>query len=1345
MPASRLAPPRAPSGKVTLQAPPELVTGDDTSSLLTSLLPMLGTVGAIVMVTMSNSGVTGLLTGGMFLMSSLGFVAANGWRQRSQRAAQVLGSRREYLAYLTDLRQTVRVAARQQRRAANWIYPAPSTLVHIADERTRVWERGPSDHDFLDIRIGVAEQPSSLVLEAPELPPLAQLDPVAASAAHRFMITHEVQPDVPLGIRLGTLTRVEITGPEIESRSLARSIVLGAATLHHPENLVIAVVADPSALTHWEWVKWLPHAHSRRVEDGVGPARMVVSSFDNLIDLLPADVTNRTRFSGPSTTTPHLLVVTDGVNRPLSELHIDGLDAVTVLDLPVRWGAFEDDDAARIALTAAPDGMHAEVLDLRTGSTTFTPDTCSLPEAEATARRLMPLYAGPAALESRAAEQLELTQLLGLPDVRDIDLDVAWRGRLERDRLRVPIGQDTTGAPLVLDLKESAQQGMGPHGVLIGATGSGKSEVLRTLVLALGLTHSPEELNFVLVDFKGGATFAGMAQMPHVSAIITNLGQELSLVDRFQDALQGEIVRRQELLRAAGNFANVGDYEKARREGRTELEPLPALLVVVDEFSELLAAKPEFVDSFVNIGRVGRSLHVHLLMASQRLEEGKLRGLDTYLSYRIGLRTFSGPESRAVLGVPDAVNLPREPGVGYLKFSSEGMTQFKAAYVSGNLRPRSADEQERVAAALQAITPFTAARVETIDIDADPATPEALRHEPTGSHEPTPEETGTDLTEHGSQRRRRSGRRRSASNEAVSTFEVAVSLMAGRGPEAHRVWLPPLDQPETFDMLMADLAPDPHLGLVSQSWRRAGTFTVPLGIVDRPLEQRRDPFVVSLAGSAGHMAVVGRPQSGKSTAVRTLVTGLALTHTPLEIQVYVLDFGGGTFTGLQDLPHISGVAARTDTEAVRRVVAEVTQVVDAREAYFREQGIDSMETYRRQRADGQADDGWGDVFLVVDGYGTLRTEFEPLEAAVQAIAARGLGYGVHLIITATRWFEIRPQVKDPIGTRIELRLGDPGDSEVDRKLAANVPASAPGRGLSPDKLHMLMALPRIDGTSNPDTLADGVADLVRRVAGAWQGPTGPRLRLLPQEISLDRVRELAPADDPRLLLGVDEATLSPFGIDPAEEPHLYVFGESNSGKTSLLRGIAAEIQRLYTPKQAKIFVVDYRRGLLDEIPSPYLGAYLTSDQLAAGGMSELAAFFSSRIPGPDLTPEQLRTRSWWSGAEGFVLVDDYDLVATSQGNPLTPLVPLLAQAADLGLHVVIARHTGGASRAMYDPVLQRLSDLGTTGMLLSGNPEEGTLIGRVKAIQSVPGRVQVVSRDRGLFTGHLAHAPSRHT
>lgn len=1318
MPGSRLAPPRVPSGKIAVQAPPELQPSDGGSSLITSLMPMVGSIGAIVMVSISNSGPTGFITGGLFLMSSLGFVAVNGWRQRGQRQSTILASRREYLAYLTDLRQTVRVAAKQQRRAANWLNPPPSALTYIAEERTRVWERSPEDLDFLTVRVGSNDQPLCLTLEAPELPPLAQLDPVSASAAHRFMLAHEMQKNLPLAISLREHARVEVTGDEAEVRSVVRAMLLHATTMQHPDNLQVAIYSDESSLAQWEWAKWLPHTHSRRVNDGLGPARMIGSNLAELEDLLPSEIRERPRFGRDAASKlPHVIIVVDGARVANGDPIIteEGVLGVTVIELPTRWSDLENPAVLRVAFTqnATAPKQAAELISLHAAAVEFTADAISIIEAEATARRLMPLHTASSTAERvSSTAQAELVDLLGLGDVRDIDFDAAWAGRLERDRLRVPIGQALDGSPLILDIKESAQQGMGPHGLIIGATGSGKSEVLRTLVLALALTHSPEQLNFVLVDFKGGATFAGMAGMPHVSAIITNLGEEISLVDRMQDAIQGEMVRRQELLRASGNFANVSDYEKARRGGRTDLAPLPALLIVADEFSELLSAKPEFVETFVNIGRLGRSLQVHLLMSSQRLEEGKLRGLDTFLSYRIGLRTFSAAESRTVLGVPDAYTLPAEPGAGFLKSDTQTMTQFRAAYVSGppQRRKRAVAGVARSDASAR-VELFTAKPVWRV-VDAEPISEVDTSTEP---------------------------------EETRSTFEIAVQRMSGRGPAAHQVWLPPLEDPASLDQLMPDLAEDPVLGLVSARWRGEGALTVPLGIVDIPLEQRRESLTISLGGAAGHMVIVGGPLSGKSTLARTAMVALSLTATPRDLQFYVIDFGGGSFAGMHSFPHLSGLATRSEPDVVRRTVAEVTSIVNSREIYFRQNGIDSIETYRQRRAEGRVDDGYGDIFLIVDGWATLRAEFESLEADIQAIAARGLTFGVHVILTAARWLELRANIKDLIGTRLELRLGDPSDSEIDRKAAINVSMGTPGRGLSPRRLQMLTALPRIDGSGDSSTLADGVDDLIHRVSAAWTGPAGPKLRLLPDSISLEEVRAIAPAETRLVMLGVDEANLAPFGVDPLSEPHLYLFGDAASGKSSMLRTYANEIMRLYTPAQAKIFVVDYRRALLGEIPDEYLGSYMSANDQATSGIQELANFFRSRIPGPDVTAEQLRTRSWWTGLEGFLLVDDYDLVATSQGNPLAPLAPLLAQASDLGLHLILTRRAGGASRAAYDAILQPLVDLGTTGVLLSGSPEEGALIGKVKPRQSVAGRAQIVSRDRGLVSAQLAYVPPRYS
>ncbi|WP_248579919.1 type VII secretion protein EccCa [Nocardioides sp. InS609-2] len=1311
-----------PSGQIVLQPPPQLQEGEGASGVLMNAIPMLGSLGSIVMVaTLGGTGASrgrSFIAAGMFLFATLGFIVVQIDRQRKQRAQQVTGSRTEYLRYLTNIRKIARDAATQQRRALTWHHPDPSALPALAEDRQRLWEHGPSDPNFLHVRYGLCAQPLSLELVPPESAPIDQVDPAAASALHRLLVVHRLQPNLPASIDLRAFDRVEVCGPEDEARSLARSMICSATAFHNPEQLIVAVLSSEANLTHWDWIKWLPHAQSAQESDAVGPMRMVTTSLDDLGALLPPDLSERPRFGADERpATPHILLVIDGGHLPPGN-HVvppDGLHGVTLLDLPARWDELEDPSRLRLEFTGAPvqgDKFPVHAVRLRAEPVKALVDQCDLATAEAFARRLSPLHVVTSGNDDTNSGEImgptDFMDLLGLGDVHTFDPTTSWRPRPARDRLRVPIGLGEGGSMIHMDIKESAQQGMGPHGLVIGATGSGKSEFLRTLVLGLAMTHPPEQLNMVLVDFKGGATFAGMSEMPHVSAVITNLSEELTLVDRMQDALSGEMVRRQELLRAAGNYASVRDYEKARAAGE-DLAPLPSLFVCVDEFSEMLTAKPEFIDLFVAIGRLGRSMGIHLLLASQRLEEGRLRGLESHLSYRVGLRTFSAGESRTVLGVPDAYELPAVPGLGFLKPDQSTLLRFKAAYVSGPPSGRTRvvrDEGGHV----RGILPFTISEVQALEA-------------------PEP-----DVAEEAPVVRQKEG-------EQPSLLDLAVARMHGHGMPAHQVWLPPLDVPDTLDVLMPDLVEDPDLGLVSPHWRSMGGLVVPLGTVDRPREQRRDTMTLNLTGAAGHVAVVGGPRSGKSTMLRSIVTSMSLTTTPLESQFFVLDFGGGTFTPLARLPHVSGVGSRAEPDVVRRIFAEVTGIVDRREAYFREQSIDSIETYRSRRAAGRADDGYGDVFLVIDGWGTLRAEFDDLELEIQQLAGRGLTFGLHLLVGATRWADFRAAMRDMLGSRLELRLGDPLDSEIDRKVAALVPAGRPGRGLVPGKLHFLGALPRIDGSPNPENLGDGVDDLIERSAKAWHGPVGPKLRLLPELITLETIREDAARRDllgKKLILGINEKELAPATLDTEGEPHLLIFGDGQSGKSALLRNYVQEIMRTRTPKEAQIVVVDYRRSLLGEVPEDYLLNYLTSSTQATPVMQEIAAYLQNRIPGPDVTPEQLRTRTWWTGAEVYVVIDDYDLVATSQGSPVQVLQPLMAQARDTGLHVVVARRAGGASRALYEPVIQSMRDLAMPGIMLSGPRDEGVLIGNVRPQQAEPGRARMVTRDRGTEVVQLA-------
>jgi DNA segregation ATPase FtsK/SpoIIIE, S-DNA-T family len=1017
--------PVLPRGEIVLESPPELPSQVSAGGRWAwQVLPLLTGAGAVALLYAGRGGgATVWVIAGLFGVSLLamafGTVAIG-----PPRRAGIDPERRDYLRYLAQVRRRVRRAAEQQHAAMLWRHPAPDALWSIAASR-RLWERRAGDEDFGQLRIAVGAQQPAVPLVAPETRPVEDLEPVSAVALRRFVRAHGSVGPLPIALALRAFGRVALRGDRVPVLDLARALLAQLVTFHSPEDMWLAVVATPERQPYWDWVKWLPHAQHPDRSDAAGALRLVSGSLAGLEALLADELAGRARFdpsADPVVTGPHLVVVLDVRETPATgRLTGPGLRGTTVLDLSGsvpreagRWLLALDVGADRIEVD---QGSRVTPLG--------TPDRMPLPVAEALARQLSAYRPARTSTAQTLTRPAGLPELLGIADAAAVDPDRTWQARPTRELLRIPIGTGPDGGEVWLDLKESALDGMGPHGLVVGAPGSGKTELLRAMLAALAVSHDPATLNFLLVDGKGSSTFGPLEALPHTSGVIRPYAED-GLVDRLREAVTGELVRRQELLRSAGGYATHREYERARLAG-TPLSPLPALLVVCDEFSDLLSVHPDFVEVLVTIGRVGRSLGVHLLLASLRLEEGRLRGLETHLSYRIGLRTFSALESRIVLGVPDAYELPPVPGHGYLRADSVTMLRFRAPHVSGPYTPPRRPEPT---ALRRLVVPY--------GVDPVPVLPEPVLPEPVDAASlPEPASPPT-------------------------TLEVIVARLRGRGTPAHPVWLPPLREPATLDQLLPGLVSDPGRGLHPAGWPGLGRLAAPVGVVDRPFEQRRDPLVVELGGAAGNVAVVGRPRSGKSTLLRTLVAALALTHTPAEAQFRCLDFGGGTLHGLAGLPHVAGVAAPGEAEAARGLVAEAAHLLAEREA-----GL-----------------AYGDLFLVVDGWRALREEHGDLADQLVPIAVRGPGSGIHLVVTANRWTDLPPRLRAASGTRLELRLGDPAESEVDRRAARNVPPDRPGRGLLADKAHFLSALPRIDGRGDPATLTEGTADLVGRVRAA---------------------------------------------------------------------------------------------------------------------------------------------------------------------------------------------------------------------------------------------------------------------
>ncbi|MFF0148345.1 S-DNA-T family DNA segregation ATPase FtsK/SpoIIIE [Amycolatopsis sulphurea] len=1314
----RLAAPRPPGGEVHLEPPPEVprtIPGNIVAKAIPGVMIFASLGMMVYMFTAGGGQPTTIMMSGMMLMGTVGMLAGGGGKSGGAKKAEMDEDRKDYLRYLGQMRDRAREAMVDQRAALEWVHPDPQSLWSLAASR-RMWERRQNDQDFLHLRVGRSSHRLATRLVPPQTGPVDELEPIATLALRRFVRAHSIVPDLPTQITLRGFAAVSMQGERALTRQLARAMVAQLVTFHSPDDVMIAVATSGRAKEEWEWAKWLPHVQHPALSDGIGQLRMMAGSLAQLEVWLDEELRERQRFSRnatPAPDQPHVVIIIDDgeVTREEQIILEEGLVGVTLIDLSDSLGNL-----------AARRGLRLVVEQERLGARSAggvewfgRPDRLSMVEAEALSRLIAPYRVGggggaEAADDEPLLSNPTLLELLGIPgDPMTFDVQQAWRPRPVRDRYRVPFGVGEYGQAVDLDIKEAAMEGMGPHGLCIGATGSGKSEFLRTLVLGLLATHSSTSLNMILVDFKGGATFLGLDKAPHVAATITNLAGDLTLVDRMKDAIAGEVNRRQEVL-AKGNYKNVWDYEKARENG-ADLDPLPALFICIDEFSEMLTAKPDFIDIFLQIGRVGRSLQMHMLLASQRLEEGKLRGLDTYLSYRIGLKTFSAAESRAAIGVPDAFELPSIPGSGYLKFDTSTMVRFKASYVSGPYRPAGIKAAGPVATVVRAdkrpqlfVPDFVELPPEP-EPDPEPVAQEAPKPEVEDSNEP-------------------------------SELDVMVERFTGQGPPAHEVWLPPLDEPNSLDTMLPNLNPTEDRGLSPVGFFGNGRLQVPLGVVDRPFEQRRDMLWGDFSGAAGHGIVAGGPQSGKSTMLRTLIMSMALTHTPEEVQFYCLDLGGGTLAGLSDLPHVGGVAvARREPDKARRIVAELTTLMTEREGRFGALGVDSMTDFRNRKRRGEItaeQDPFGDAFLVVDNWRALRDDFDELEQTITRLATQGLAYGVHVVISANRWADLRPAIKDMIGTRFELRLGDPTESEMDRRTAGNVPTGRPGRGLTRDKLHLLTGLPRIDGSSDPDTLAAGVADAVAKIRGAWRGRVAPQVRLLPELITYDDVLAQDQRRDSKLVpFGVSEEDLSPVYLDFDAEPHFFAFADGESGKTNLLRQIARGIAERYTAQQGVILLVDYRRTMLGFLSGDSLLGYAVSSAQLDSMVKDVYGSMTRRLPGPDVTQEQLKNRSWWTGPELFILVDDYDLVATQTSNPLKPLSEFLAQAKDVGLHLIVVRRTGGASRAAYDPIIGKLKELAAPGMVMNGSKDEGALIGNIKAGPMPPGRGTMVSRKGG--------------
>ncbi|MEQ0586223.1 type VII secretion system ESX-5 FtsK/SpoIIIE family ATPase EccC5 [Mycobacterium tuberculosis] len=1330
--------------------------------------------GMVAMVFASGSHVFGgigsifplfMMVGIMMMM----FRGMGGGQQQMSRP-KLDAMRAQFMLMLDMLRETAQESADSMDANYRWFHPAPNTLA-AAVGSPRMWERKPDGKDlnFGVVRVGVGmTRPEVTWGEPQNMPTDIELEPVTGKALQEFGRYQSVVYNLPKMVSLLVEPWYALVGEREQVLGLMRAIICQLAFSHGPDHVQMIVVS--SDLDQWDWVKWLPHFGDSRRHDAAGNARMVYTSVREFAaeqaELFAGrgSFTPRHANSSAQTPTPHTVIIAD-VDDPQWEYVIsaEGVDGVTFFDLtgssmwtdiPERKLQF---DKTGVIEALPRDRDTWMVIDDKAWFFALT-DQVSIAEAEEFAQKLAQWRLAEAYEEigQRVAHigARDILSYYGIDDPGNIDFDSLWASRTDtmgRSRLRAPFGnRSDNGELLFLDMKSLDEGGDGPHGVMSGTTGSGKSTLVRTVIESLMLSHPPEELQFVLADLKGGSAVKPFAGVPHVSRIITDLEEDQALMERFLDALWGEIARRKAICDSAG-VDDAKEYNSVRARMRArgqDMAPLPMLVVVIDEFYEWFRIMPTAVDVLDSIGRQGRAYWIHLMMASQTIES-RAEKLMENMGYRLVLKARTAGAAQAA-GVPNAVNLPAQAGLGYFRKSLEDIIRFQAEFLWRDyFQPGVSIDGEEAPALVHSIdyirpqlftNSFTPLEVSVGGPDIEPVVAQ-----------PNGEVLESDDIEGGEDE----------DEEGVRTPKVGTVIIDQLRKikfEPYRLWQPPLTQPVAIDDLVNRFLGRPW----HKEYGSACNLVFPIGIIDRPYKHDQPPWTVDTSGPGANVLILGAGGSGKTTALQTLICSAALTHTPQQVQFYCLAYSSTALTTVSRIPHVGEVAGPTDPYGVRRTVAELLALVRERKRSFLECGIASMEMFRRRKFGGEAgpvpDDGFGDVYLVIDNYRALAEENEVLIEQVNVIINQGPSFGVHVVVTADRESELRPPVRSGFGSRIELRLAAVEDAKLVRsRFAKDVPVK-PGRGMvavnyvrldsDPQAgLHTLVARPALGSTPDNVFECDSVVAAVSRLTSAQ----APPVRRLPARFGVEQVRELASRDTRQgvgaggIAWAISELDLAPVYLNFAENSHLMVTGRRECGRTTTLATIMSEIGRLYAPgassapppapgrPSAQVWLVDPRRQLLTALGSDYVERFAYNLDGVVAMMGELAAALAGREPPPGLSAEELLSRSWWSGPEIFLIVDDIQQLPPGFDSPLHKAVPFVNRAADVGLHVIFTRTFGGWSSAGSDPMLRALHQANAPLLVMDADPDEGFIRGKMKGGPLPRGRGLLMAEDTGVF------------